>query len=457
MEWVELHNQMAIDIDISGWSVKGGIKYTFAEGTIVPGGGYLVLAKSPAPFEAASGYSGALGPYDGLLSNSGERIKLVNNADRLMDEVEYNDRGDWPVAPDGSGVSLAKKAADRSSEKPQNWISSGVVGGTPGSQNFSSLDPAPELPVAFNEVAAYGPGTFWVELVNNGSAPFNLNNAVIAINGQVYDEYVFDSQNLLPGHFISINATELGFAPDDKDTLFLYDPSGSEVLDAVVVKNRCIGRTEPMGDWYYPASESPGSANIFDFKTDIVINELMYHKGDIPAVEGEYDDITLVSAGAEAWTLAPQDDSLGTDWTGGNEPFDDSGWTDGLGSTTGIGYERGTGYAGDIGTDIESEMYGNQTSFYVRVPFTLATAPSADTMSLAMKYDDGFVAYLNGVEIARRNAPTELSWNEPASGSHEADDYEQIDVTSFIHLLKAGTNILAFHSFNVKSDSSDLL
>ena len=33
-EWIELHNQMAIDIDLSAWSVRGEVEYTFPEGTI---------------------------------------------------------------------------------------------------------------------------------------------------------------------------------------------------------------------------------------------------------------------------------------------------------------------------------------------------------------------------------------------------------------------------------------
>ncbi len=35
-EWVELHNQMAIDIDLSGWHIEDGINFTFPEGTIIP-------------------------------------------------------------------------------------------------------------------------------------------------------------------------------------------------------------------------------------------------------------------------------------------------------------------------------------------------------------------------------------------------------------------------------------
>ena len=39
-EWVELHNQMAIDIDLSAWHIEDGINFTFSEGTIIPAGGY---------------------------------------------------------------------------------------------------------------------------------------------------------------------------------------------------------------------------------------------------------------------------------------------------------------------------------------------------------------------------------------------------------------------------------
>src|SRR5213083_1882839 len=47
MEWIELRNQQAVDVDISGWSITGGINYSFASNTIVRGNGYLVLASSP--------------------------------------------------------------------------------------------------------------------------------------------------------------------------------------------------------------------------------------------------------------------------------------------------------------------------------------------------------------------------------------------------------------------------
>ena len=33
-EWLELFNQMAIPMDVSGWSLQGAITYTFPQGTV---------------------------------------------------------------------------------------------------------------------------------------------------------------------------------------------------------------------------------------------------------------------------------------------------------------------------------------------------------------------------------------------------------------------------------------
>jgi hypothetical protein len=51
----------------------------------------------------------------------------------------------------------------------------------------------------------------------------------------------------------------------------------------------------------------------------------------------------------------------------------------------------------------------------VRIPFTVADAAQLQSLTLKAKYDDGFVAYINGVEVARRNAPAAPSWNSTAT------------------------------------------
>ncbi len=138
LEWVELHNQNAVDVDLSGWRLSDGVDYVFPNGTIIKGRGYLAIAISPATLTVASGATNVVGPFTGRLSNSGEEIELHDNNDRLMDTVNYGVDGEWPLTPDGAGVSLAKRLPNLASRPPENWTASAQIGGTPGTVNFSS-------------------------------------------------------------------------------------------------------------------------------------------------------------------------------------------------------------------------------------------------------------------------------------------------------------------------------
>ena len=138
MEWVELHNQNAVDVDLSGWRLTGGIDYQFPNGTIIRGGGRVVVAVSPGALMAATGLTNVFGPFAGRLSNNGEELRLRDIAGRVMDSVSFGVDGDWPVGADGAGVSLAKRDANLASGPAENWTTSVQVGGTPGTANFAS-------------------------------------------------------------------------------------------------------------------------------------------------------------------------------------------------------------------------------------------------------------------------------------------------------------------------------
>ncbi len=183
-EWIELHNQMAVDIDLSAWHIEDGVNITFPEGTVIPGGGYLLVAANPAALQAASGLSGVQGPFSGGLNNGGERLELRDRNDRLMDKVVFSDSGKWPVAPDGSGATLAKRDQNTISNEPGNWTSSVVVGGTPGARNFPSAN-ATILPLVAmealwrHEVSGTDPGTAWKEPAFNDAAWLGVNGATL--------------------------------------------------------------------------------------------------------------------------------------------------------------------------------------------------------------------------------------------------------------------------------------
>ena len=135
-EWLELHNQMSVDIDLSGWRIAGGVDYDFPTGTVLESGDYLVVAVDPMTTEQSNGIEGVLGPYSGMLSNSGDDLELRNHTNRLMSSIKYNDRGDWPVAADGAGASLAKRDPQMATETVSSWTYSEQVKGTPGAINF---------------------------------------------------------------------------------------------------------------------------------------------------------------------------------------------------------------------------------------------------------------------------------------------------------------------------------
>jgi hypothetical protein len=104
MEWLELYNQMAVDVDMSGWRLDGDIHYKFGSNIVVHGGAFVVVAISPTNLAAVTGLTNILGPFTNRLSNSGGKLLLRNNNDRVVNEVDYDVSGQWPVAPDGSGV-----------------------------------------------------------------------------------------------------------------------------------------------------------------------------------------------------------------------------------------------------------------------------------------------------------------------------------------------------------------
>ena len=136
LEWVELQNQHTVDIDMSGWSLQGGIRFVFPEGTVVRGGGYLVVAASPETLLATDTNLLVVGPFAGRLGNSGDHLELRNNSARLMDEVSYGSDDPWPSAADGTGATLARKRSRIASADPESWTFSRQVGGTPGKENF---------------------------------------------------------------------------------------------------------------------------------------------------------------------------------------------------------------------------------------------------------------------------------------------------------------------------------
>jgi hypothetical protein len=175
---------------------------------------------------------------------------------------------------------------------------------------------------------------------------------------------------------------------------------------------------------------------------------------------GPTTETMLLMPGAPAKALVPRNYALEPNprrsetlrpWV--QEDSDDSSWQTG---TTGVGYD----YPGLIGLDV-SAMRNVNSTVYIRVPFVVDDPSAIRALTLRMRFDDGMIAYINGQEVARNNAPAPGAerWNSSAS-SNRADSIavQSVDFTipqfDFLHV---GTNLLAVQGLNYHTNDSDLL
>ncbi len=162
-----------------------------------------------------------------------------------------------------------------------------------------------------------------------------------------------------------------------------------------------------------------------------------------------YNYHTIISVG-DRWKYHIPHANTGANWK--QSAFNDSDWPTG---TTGIGYGDG-----DDATVINS----GTVSVYLRKKFNLSSLEDVFSLILHVDYDDAFVAYLNGNEVARSNIgrPGQLTeYNARASGNHEALMYSGQAPDAFIpenavDFLIEGENVLAIQAHNVSNTSSDL-
>jgi len=178
----------------------------------------------------------------------------------------------------------------------------------------------------------------------------------------------------------------------------------------------------------------------------------------IPGVSAQAGaQVVLVPESAPKRVLIPTG-AIGNTWRS-DRAFDDSGWTTGAG---GVGFERSTGYEPYFNIDVQDTMYGHSTTCYIRIPFGVSAAQLDGLSNLAIRVrcDDGFIVYLNGTEVARKNFAGEPAWNSAASGQNSDDVAilpEETDISTYLGALQPGLNLLAVHGLNISTTSSDFL
>lgn len=226
----------------------------------------------------------------------------------------------------------------------------------------------------------------WIELYNAGPSAVNLNGWCLTDSQKNLQKWKFPAVSIGSGEFLVVFASKkdrrapgvelhTNFKLDaDGGYLALVKPDGKTVASEFAPE---YPRQVAGASYGVPMAERP--APVFD-------------------------------SSAPRKVLVPAGD-IGLAWTGA--AFDDSKWQTVAGP---VGFGSASGE-----WNLQSEMQGKSASAYVRIPFEIKPG-ELEALRLKMRANDGFVAYLNGREVARANAPERPVWNSTASGRQNANE-----------------------------------
>ena len=237
-EWVEVHNAGTVPVDLTGWSIGGGLgNLTLLEAINItqPGTGTVLEADERA------------------LVHFTEAHRLWNATDilRLLDPTgEVKDVAHWTSSP-GTGVALVRAA-----NPVLPWVPTTVA--TPGT-NGSAPSTAPEL--RLNEILASrssSDGTGWVEVRN-------LDDASIDLAGWS----LLAPQRSMTVDASMISAGDAVLAPNDVAVIdlgqdLLLSSNGEDILALMSPDNQVVQEVSwdslPAGESLIPANQSHAGA-----------------------------------------------------------------------------------------------------------------------------------------------------------------------------------------------------
>jgi len=439
---IELYNDSeSATIDISGWSISDNAdlptKYVFGPGTTIAPDSYLVLY-------AAIADVGATGTYLGFqLDGDGDDLYLYDQTQTLVDSIEY-------------GLQIPDLSIGRTGPDRQWTLNQPSIGGA----NIAQPTADPDM-VLINEWFANGDEVLiddFIELHNPDTLPADLSGLHVTDNpaNQKTKHQIAPLSFIGAEGFVALTADNRNDAGHvdfalraNMEILGLFDADVNQ-MDRVYFGPQ----TEDVSHGHTP--DGGANTDYFTLPTPGVGNVAM-----------GIDEIVMAESNAR-YALIP-DVGTTTTWpavdfaTWPGVGFDTIGWTYWDGSPYGVGFDSGDGaYTPLIGVDVIA-MDDVNSSCYIAYPFNYAGNPNELTsLSLDIRYDDGFIAYLNGQEIRREtfDAGAVPAWDSFANDIHDdalALGLVSIDITAHKGLLNAGANVLAIHGLNESNSSSDFL
>jgi len=301
-EFIELRNTGTETFNLDRVTLSGAVTYDFSGAAVTqlaPDEYVLVVSDETAFLSRYINTPNSIiaGVFmdDTQLSNSGETIRLANPGDEILQLFTYNDSGPWPGKADGKGSALEVLDVEGDYNDPDNWRSSGEVGGTPGAAGQGK-----EERIVITEVLTHTdlPQTDSIELFNTTSEPIDLggwflsddndeyrkfripDGTIIAADGYlVFDEYDFNSSFGIDPLDFALNG-----AHGDDVHLVKSDPTGTWLTFADDVEVDSALNGVSYGRWPDVTSKlwpmqwtSLGRENGYPVVPDLMISEINYN------------------------------------------------------------------------------------------------------------------------------------------------------------------------------------
>ena len=252
-EWVELYNNSASRLEVSGWSIwaaKSSIEeqVVLPDNTFIDAGGFLLIGGSSVADIDVVGDDLDMGT-----GTSGDLVQLVDCEGATADTVVYGSNNDdgWTddsatvavsLAPTVSeGVSIARLVDGFDTDLSGDDFANADFA-TPGQSNSTEPEPCVEDPgLVINEFVANPAGTDdgleWIELFHAGTETLELADWALqkasSSSGGYSALYTFEDGVLEPGDYLVIGGDALDFTDIAVASFSLGNGSGTDALRIV--------------------------------------------------------------------------------------------------------------------------------------------------------------------------------------------------------------------------------
>lgn len=293
----------------------------------------------------------------------------------------------------------------------------------------------------------------WIELYNSGAAAVSLNGWWITDNAALPTKWQFPNVSIPAGGTLLVWASgkDRRVAGQPLHTNFSLSKSGEYLGLLKPAAGTGLPETADQYEPVYPAQATDVSygVSISQNTTTLVASNQ----------SAKYRVLSNDAAGASHYTgsnYAAGD--TGTGLSGGwnvSPSFVDTTWTP---CTTGLGYDTDASLNPWIASNCQAALQNQNTSLLFRRTFNLSNPAAYSTFKLRMKYEDGFVAYLNGTEIGRANFDLTPAYNSKSTGSLDetiVNSWTEFTIPPAAFLT--GNNVLAIQGLNSSMGSSDFL